>query len=236
MDSIAICHPWKYQARVLDNGQRLVLLASGQDVSEAELKLTAAALGRGYVLSQVKIVENDAWKFNASGKLLRNVVPLGEENLEAPKKDGWEAFDKTGVSDLELEIAACLAPQLSVDEWNRDSHFMEDLGVDSGGFGRLISQMSSKPSLQKIDLQMLFEHPTVRSLAACLSEQSADSDSEEEVVLETNTLLDSFLEVVKEHPHAICLEVNQQSMSYLQLQPADDGISTSAASSKTLQG
>ena len=54
------------QARVLDNGQRLVLLASGQDVSEAELKLTAAALGRGYVLSQVKIVENDAWKFNAS--------------------------------------------------------------------------------------------------------------------------------------------------------------------------
>ena len=206
------------QARVLDNGQRLVLLASGQDVSEAELKLTAAALGRGYVLSQVKIVENEAWKFNASGKLLRNVVALDEENLEAPKKDGWEAFDKTGVPDLELEIAACLAPQLSVDEWNRDSHFMEDLGVDSGGFGRLISQMRSKPSLQKIDLQMLFEHPTVRSLAACLSEQSADSDSEEEVILETNTLLDSFLEVVKEHPHAICLEVNQQSMSYLQLQ------------------
>ena len=78
--------------------------------------------------------------------------------------------------------------------------------------------MRSKPSLQKIDLQMLFEHPTVRSLAACLSEQSADSDSEEEVILETNTLLDSFLQVVKEHPHAICLEVNQQSMSYLQLQ------------------
>ena len=73
------------QARVLDNGQRLVLLASGQDVSEAELKLTAAALGRGYVLSQVKIVENDAWKFNASGKLLRNVVPLDVESLEAPK-------------------------------------------------------------------------------------------------------------------------------------------------------
>ena len=188
-------------------------------MSETELKHTAASLGRGYVLSQVKIVENDAWKFNASGKLLRNVVPLDEDTLEAPKKDGWEAFDKTGVSDLELEIAGCLAPQLSVDEWNRDSHFMEDLGVDSGGFGRLISQMRSKPSLQKIDLQMLFEHPTVRSLAACLSEHSADSDAEDEVIpLESDTLLDSLLHSMQQHPHTICLEMNQQSLSYLQLQ------------------
>ena len=203
---------------MLDNGQRLVLLASGQDVSEAELKSQAASLGRGYVLSQVKIVENDAWKFNASGKLLRNVVSLGEEEASEVKKDAWEVFEKAGVSDLELEIAACLAPQLSVDSWSRDSHFMEDLGVDSGGFGRLISQTRSKPSLQKIDLQMLFEHPTVRSLAACLSAQSAESDSEDEVIpLETNTLLDSFLCAAEQHPHAICLEVGQQSLSYLQL-------------------
>jgi len=204
------------EARVLDDGQRLVLLASGQELSEAELKATAASLGRGYVLSQVKIVENDAWKFNPSGKLLRNVVPLEEEvNVEA-KKDGWESFDKTGVSDLELEIAACLAPQLTVAEWNRDSHFMEDLGVDSGGFGRLISQMRSKPRLQRIDLQMLFERPTVRSLASALAEQSADSDSEDDVNLEPD-LLDSFLEAVKEHPHAVCLEGSHESLSYLQL-------------------
>ena len=195
-----------------------MLLASGTsgDVSEAELKATAASLGRGYVLSQVKIVENDAWKFNASGKLLRNVVPLDEEMNAEVKKDGWEAFDKTGVSDLELEIAACLAPQLNVAEWSRDSHFMEDLGVDSGGFGRLISQMRSKPRLQKIDLQMLFDRPTVRSLAAALAEQSAESDSEDEVSLEPD-LLDSFLEAVKEHPHAVCLEGSYESLSYLQL-------------------
>lgn len=201
---------------MLDNGQRLALLASG-DVSEAELKIKAASLGRGYVLNYVKIVENDAWKFNASGKLLRNMVPLEDEGPLEVKKDGWEAFDKMGVSDLELEIAACLAPQLSVDEWNRDSHFMEDLGVDSGGFGRLISQMRSKPALQKIDLQMLFEHPTVRSLAACLSQQLVDSDSEDEVIPLEMDMLDPFLEAMNLNPHAICVEGKQQSLSYLQL-------------------
>ena len=202
------------EARVLDNGQRLVLLASGEDLSEADLKVKAASLGRGYILSQVKIVDNDAWKFNTSGKLLRNIVPL-EEEVEV-QKDGWEAFDKTGVSDLELDIASCLAPQVNVD-WNRDSHFMEDLGVDSGGFGRLISQMRSKSSLQKIDLQMLFEHPTVRSLAACLSEQTVESDEECDDVPLEKTLLDSFLQVVEKHPHAICFESNYQSLSYLQV-------------------
>ena len=84
------------------------------------------------------------------------------------------------------------APRLSVDSWNRDSHFMEDLGVDSGGFGRLISQTRSKPSLQKIDLQMLFEHPTVRSLAADSRTRS--------FLLESNTC---FLRAAEEHPHVV---------------------------------
>ena len=40
--------------------------------------------------------------------------------------------------------------------------------MDSGGFGRLISKMRAQPSLQQVDLQMLFEHPTVRSLSRAL--------------------------------------------------------------------
>ena len=168
------------EARVLDDGQRLarspelaapaaprvrltafallrirqVLLASGApELSEAELKATAAALGKGYVLSQapgrvlgpfflrrswcgqVKIVENDAWKFNTSGKLLRNAVPLDSDVAEDVKKDAWETFVKEGASELEREIAACLAPQLSgVDQWNCNSHFMEDDNGPHKGF------------------------------------------------------------------------------------------------------
>ena len=77
---------------------------------------------------QVKIVENDAWKFNTSGKLLRNAVPLDAEtaDAEATKKDAWESFVKEGATELEREIAACLAPQLSnVEQWDCNSHFME---------------------------------------------------------------------------------------------------------------
>lgn len=149
------------EARVIDD--RLVLLVSGEESSEANLKSTAAALGRGYVLSQVKFVDVDAWKFNTSGKLLRNVVPF-----EAPvaQRDAWEAFDKSTASDLEQEIAQCIAPQVSdLDRWSVNSHFMEDLGIDSGGFGRLISRMrQGKGKLCQVNLQMLFEYPTMPEL------------------------------------------------------------------------
>ena len=50
-------------------------LAERRRKREAELKAKAMSLGRGYVLSQVKLVEDSAWKFSSGGKLLRNVVP-----------------------------------------------------------------------------------------------------------------------------------------------------------------
>ena len=89
------------EARVLDG--RLVLLASGSgSFLEAEPKAKAMSLGRGYVLSQVKLVEDSAWKFSSGGKLLRNVVPWSDN-------DGWDALDsfhRVGARALELEIAA----------------------------------------------------------------------------------------------------------------------------------
>ena len=227
-----------------------MLLASGAaELSEAELKATAAALGRGYVLSQVprekwvcpsrsvdgvrkhvqakvKIVENDAWKFNTSGKLLRNAVPLddatGSGGGEEQKTDAWDAFVKEGASDLEQEIAACLAPQLgqNLDRWDRNSHFMEDLGVDSGGFGRLISQMRMRASLRQVDLQMLFDHPTARSLAAALAVSSNDSDSEDEEgngLPDSDALLQGVVSHLEATPHAVCAEAGCHSVTYRQL-------------------
>ena len=117
----------------------------------------------------------------------------GSESHTLLDSFAWEVFEEAGVLDLELEAAACLTPQLSVHSRNRDSHFMKDLGVDSGSFGRLISQMMSKPSLQKSDLQMLLEHPTVRSIAALLSLQSAESDCQgEDIPEKLNTFQDSL--------------------------------------------
>jgi len=206
------------EARVIDD--RLVLLASGDGISEATLKSTAAALGRGYVLSQVKLVENDAWKFNSSGKLLRNAIPF-EEELES-QKDGWETFDKSDATELEQEIAFCLSPQVTnLDRWTVHSHFMEELGIDSGGFGRLISKMRQHRSLGQVDLQMLFEHPTVRSLAMCIDTSEPDSDDDEAAVFadsgDGGGVIDMFLAAVEMHPHRVACEEAMESKTYLQI-------------------
>jgi len=167
-------------------------------------------------------VENDAWKFNTSGKLLRNAVPLDDASCEEQKKDAWDAFVKEGASELEQEIAACLAPQLgqNLDRWDCNSHFMEELGVDSGGFGRLISQMRMRPSLRQVDLQMLFDHPTVRSLASALALSSMDSDSEDEEgsgLPDSDALLQGVMSHLEATPHAVCAEAGCHSVTYLQL-------------------
>ncbi|CAJ1424034.1 unnamed protein product [Effrenium voratum] len=167
------------------------------------------------MLSQVKMVDSGDWKFNASGKLLRNAVPL-EEVVRELKQDGWEAFDKSECTELELEIAHCLAPQVT-EAWSRKDHFMEDLGVDSGGFGRLITQMRARPRLHKVDLQMLFEYPTVHALAQHLSEESADSDDEVTADSAGETFVDAFLASVAMNPHSLCRESQCEALSYLQM-------------------
>ena len=174
--------------------------------------------------AKAKIVENDAWKFNTSGKLLRNAVPLDDASSceEEQKKDAWDAFVKEGASELEQEIAACLAPQLgqNLDRWDCNSHFMEELGVDSGGFGRLISQMRLRPSLRQVDLQMLFDHPTARSLASALALSSMDSDSEDEEgsgLPDSDALLQGVMSHLEASPHAVCAEAGCHSVTYLQL-------------------
>ena len=206
------------EARVIDD--RLVLLASGDGISAATLKSTAAALGRGYVLSQVKLVENDAWKFNSSGKLLRNAIPFEEELVS--QKDGWETFDKSDTTELEQEIAFCLSPQVTnLERWTVHSHFMEELGIDSGGFGRLISKMRQHRSLGQVDLQMLFEHPTVRSLAMCIDTSEPDSDADEEAAAvmlgDGGGVVDMFLAAVEMHPHRVACEEAMESKTYLQI-------------------
>lgn len=221
------------EARVLDNGQKLVLIASGsEELTESDLKAKAASLGRGYVLSMAVIVENSAWKFNTSGKLLRNAVPLDmAEEAGADKKTGFEAFDKSDASELETEIACCLGPQVNADAWNRNSHFMEDLGIDSGGFGRLITELRARPKLRKVDLMMLFEHSSVAALANFVLQQAQRGDSEsesdgEEVEAALGTMIgtpdggslaNSFFSSLASAPHALCLEEAGRSLSYAQV-------------------
>eukprot|EP00913_Durusdinium_trenchii_P005770 g5384.t1 len=202
------------EARVLEG--RLVLLASlasGSLCSE-ELKAKAMSLGRGYVLSQVKVVDDTAWKFSSGGKLLRNVVPWGD--LE---KTAGDAFDRVGASALELEIAACVARVVGpLESWDRNSHFVDDLGIDSAGMGQLLGQIRGTKHRQKADLRALFEHPTVSALALFLSDPESDSEEENlDSEQGSKNLVGTIWKSMQANPHNICCELPCSCLSYMQL-------------------
>ena len=241
------------EARVVDS--HLVLLASVAESFEAgagvaEVKALAASLGRGYVLSQVKLVDDSMWKFGTSGKLLRNVVPWDDfagadgrdGGLDGPFLDAGldplEAFDKVDASALELEIAACVAKQLRKvrhENWNRNSHFVHDLGIDSAGMAGLLGHLRQGlqgsqgcQGLRSVSLRALFGHPTVSALAAfCAfsevqSDQSEDENAQnvegqtEQSQTEQN-LLAAFLLSMNANPHSVCCELPCSCLSYMQL-------------------
>eukprot|EP00425_Heterocapsa_triquetra_P000430 CAMPEP_0195058934 /NCGR_PEP_ID=MMETSP0448-20130528/6557_1 /TAXON_ID=66468 /ORGANISM="Heterocapsa triquestra, Strain CCMP 448" /LENGTH=1886 /DNA_ID=CAMNT_0040089121 /DNA_START=107 /DNA_END=5767 /DNA_ORIENTATION=- len=218
------------EARVVDGGQKLALIASGNGLAEGPIKEAAAKLGKGYQLNLVKIVEHSAWKFNTSGKLVRNHVPLVEEKSEGASgpRNGWDSFNQEGTSELEREIASCVAQLVTAESWGTESHFIEDLGLDSAGFGKLITLLRRKPALRSVDLPTLFEHPTVQGLACMVESQheedeAGESDDEAAPESEAPRLEDLLLgrcdpaAASDGQEHGLCVEEVGGSRSFAQL-------------------
>jgi len=217
------------EARVVDEGRKLALIVSGEAVDEVAIKEAAAKLGTGYQLNIVRICENSAWKFGTSGKLVRNHVQLENGGQGEGPRTGLETFDAAGVNELELEIAACAAQLIWSEAWHKRSHFIEELGIDSAGFGKLITLLRRRPSLASVDLPMLFEHPSIEALARRVQELSQeqaeepmDGEDYEDLILDADLgpnageLLDFFLANVRSRPHSLCLEVGCGSATYTQ--------------------
>jgi len=217
------------EARVIQGGQQLALIASGSGIEQGPIKEAAANLGKGYMLSVVKIVEKSAWKFNTSGKLVRNHVPLTEATSEeaAAPKSGWDSFDEEGTSELERDVAQCVAQLATPEAWGKGSHFIDDLGLDSAAFGKLITLLRQKPALSKVNLPMLFEGPTVEALARAVEsqqrdEESDESDGEAELEGEAESVLELLMArcdplATEPRMHALCAEAAGGSWTYAQV-------------------
>eukprot|EP00931_Biecheleriopsis_adriatica_P043101 TRINITY_DN24637_c0_g2_i1.p1 TRINITY_DN24637_c0_g2~~TRINITY_DN24637_c0_g2_i1.p1 ORF type:complete len:2003 (-),score=355.39 TRINITY_DN24637_c0_g2_i1:159-6167(-) len=238
------------EARVVNDGQKLIVIASGNDPDEDTIKDYAGKLGKAYRPNQVYIVDDSAWKFNTSSKLVRKHVQIDapEASAAAPgapgaadqPKDGWETLNKADCTDLELDIARAVAQLVSPDSWNRDSHFIEDLGITSAGFGLLITLMRREAKLKLVNLPMLFDNPTVKRLAESVSsklmEQGEVSDDEEEEDEEkeaergagAGNLDKAFLRAQKVWPLKVCIQEGMtRSLTYSQILQRAVGISTS---------
>eukprot|EP00933_Yihiella_yeosuensis_P073258 TRINITY_DN8187_c2_g1_i1.p1 TRINITY_DN8187_c2_g1~~TRINITY_DN8187_c2_g1_i1.p1 ORF type:complete len:1871 (+),score=316.61 TRINITY_DN8187_c2_g1_i1:800-5614(+) len=242
------------EARPFDSNTKLALIASGPNVNEAVIRSSAAKLGAGYVLHCVKVIDTSEWKFNSSNKLVRNYVPLvdqEQESAEENKPQDWrDNFESSNASDLEMEIASCVAelvvPSSAVQKWNCETHFIEELGIDSAGFGKLLTQLRRQslrfPEMALVDLPLLFQQPTVKSLARRLAEKASEEAEEaamagdEELTLPsleaartcsrrdnvcnsatTTSILDLFLSKLRHDPYSPVAEVGCQSICLAQV-------------------
>jgi non-ribosomal peptide synthetase-like protein len=63
-------------------------------------------------------------------------------------------------------LAAVLADVLSIDRVPVDSHFFDDLGADSMVMARFCARLRKREDLPSVSIKDVYQHPTVRSLAA----------------------------------------------------------------------
>ncbi|WP_026257467.1 Pls/PosA family non-ribosomal peptide synthetase [Actinopolymorpha alba] len=101
-----------------------------------------------------------------SGKADRRQLPppTGPRRLTAP------GGDTAPSTDTERALAELLAGILRVDRVSVDSHFFDDLGANSLLMAQFNAAARKRPDLPGISIKDVYQHPTVRQLAATLDE------------------------------------------------------------------
>src|SRR5437899_9843213 len=67
-------------------------------------------------------------------------------------------------------FAAVLADLLRVDRVSVDSHFFDELGADSLLMAHFCARVRKRGNLPSVSMRDIYQHPTIRSLAAALAD------------------------------------------------------------------
>src|SRR5258708_18765475 len=70
---------------------------------------------------------------------------------------------------VEAVFAEVLADVLRVDNVSVDSNFFEELGADSLVMAKFCARVRKRGDLPSVSMQDIYQHPTIRSLAAALA-------------------------------------------------------------------
>ncbi len=81
-----------------------------------------------------------------------------------------ENRSNTATIGVESIFAEVLAGVLRVDRVSVDSHFFEELGADSLVMAHFCARVRKRGNLPSVSMQDVYQHPTIRSLAAALAE------------------------------------------------------------------
>src|SRR6266853_1577544 len=73
---------------------------------------------------------------------------------------------------VESVFAELLANVLRVDRVSVDSHFFDDLGADSLVMAHFCARVRKRGNLPSVSMKDIYQHPTVRSLAAALADMA----------------------------------------------------------------
>ena len=76
----------------------------------------------------------------------------------------------TGPADCERLFAQVLADVVGTEHVSVDGHFFDDLGADSMLMARFCARVRKRADLPSVSMPDVYQHPTIRSLAAALAE------------------------------------------------------------------
>jgi non-ribosomal peptide synthetase-like protein len=77
----------------------------------------------------------------------------------------------------ETSFAELLAELLGVDRVSVDSHFFDELGADSLVMAHFCARVRKRGNLPAVSMRDIYQHPTIRSLAAALADSGARTGS-----------------------------------------------------------
>src|SRR5947209_16099755 len=86
-----------------------------------------------------------------------------------------ENRSNTATIGVESIFAEVLAGVLRVDRVSVDSHFFEELGADSLVMAHFCARVRKRGDLPSVSMQDVYQHPTIRSLAAALADVAPSS-------------------------------------------------------------
>ncbi|WP_018773553.1 Pls/PosA family non-ribosomal peptide synthetase [Arthrobacter sp. 131MFCol6.1] len=113
----------------------------------------------------------DAIPMMASDKVDRKRLPRPEHRISRAGSGSYTA----PTTAAEEALAAQLGAVLSLDKVSTDAHFFNDLGADSLLMARYCAGIRKETALPAAAMQDIYEHPTVRQLAACLEARHSES-------------------------------------------------------------
>src|SRR5512142_1479285 len=95
----------------------------------------------------------------------KSIERLTADLAASPTIQGRDAGPTTGT---ERNLAEVLADVVRVERVSVDSHFFDDLGADSLVMAQFCARVRKRGDLPSVSMKDIYQHPTIRSLAAAL--------------------------------------------------------------------